>query len=244
MLRERRKAFVRGILFDFDDTLVETTVHFNRAKGRFARIMAGLGFPVEEALATLNKNDIKNVRKFGGFLQQCFPRAMGETYEYYCRAFGREYSRTMRKEIEDIGWWVFEQPVRPIAGAEDVLRRLYGKFPLFLATKGEQPAQEARLRESGLSRWFDRVYVLVDKNTTVYHQIALEQKIRPPVSWMVGNSMKSDINPALQAGFRCIYVHHPHTWDYEDEEPMGGHIRVESISDVAEVVLESDAAYA
>ena len=225
-----------AILMDFDDTLVETTVHFNRAKNRFARIMTGMGFPDEEVLETLNQFDIKNVRLYGGFLKDCFPRALGETYEHYCKAFGRDYNPVLRKEVEDLGWWVFEQPARPIQGAEEVLGRLHGRFPLLLATKGDPVVQKERVEGSGLSRWFDKVYVLIDKNMTAYRNIALEQGIRPPTSWVVGNSMKSDINPALKAGFKCIYIPHPHTWDFEDEEPVGGHVSVDCITGVLKVV--------
>lgn len=60
----------QGILFDFDDTLVETTVHFNRSKRRFAERMTVLGFPGEEALEILNEFDIQNVRLCGGFLKE------------------------------------------------------------------------------------------------------------------------------------------------------------------------------
>lgn len=225
-----------GILFDFDDTLVETTVHFNHAKDRFAAKMTALGFPGEEALEVLNKFDIRNVHRCGGFLKECFPRALGETYEYYCRSYGRKCIPQQKKEMEELGWWVFEQPVRPIEGAREVLRRLYGLLPLFLATKGDPLVQHGRIEESGLSRYFNEVYVLADKNSSAFRDIALEQRLKPSFSWVVGNSMKSDINPALKAGFKCIYIQHPHTWDFEDEAPLGGHVSVDSLSGVLNVV--------
>lgn len=128
-----------GILFDFDDTLVETTVYFNVAKDRFAGIMEGLGFPPEEALNALNRFDIENVRKCGGFFKQCFPEALGQTYEFYCKSYGVAHERLRRKEIEGLGWWVFSQPVRPVPGAEDVLSSLHGRFPFFWRLK-ETPA--------------------------------------------------------------------------------------------------------
>jgi len=226
----------RGILMDFDDTLVETTVYFNQAKSWFATLMAGMGFPAEKALSTLNEYDIKNVQLSGGFFKDCFPRALGETYEYCCRVYGTNYCSKTRQEIEDLGWWVYRQPVRPIQGAEDVLAQLAGRYPLLLATKGEPAVQNLRVEQSGLARWFDKVYVLNEKNAAAYTSIALEQKIKPPLSWVVGNSMKSDINPALQAGFNCIFIHHPHTWDFEDEEPLGGHISVDSLTSILEFI--------
>lgn len=222
----------RGILIDFDDTLVETTFFFNQAKSKFAALMTGMGFPAEKALLTLNEYDIKNVQQSGGFFKDCFPRALGETYEYYCRVYGSDYNRKTRQEIEDLGWWVYRQPARPIQGAEEVLAQLSGRYPLFLATKGEPAVQNQRVAQSGLAHWFEKIYVLSEKNAAAYTSIALEQKIKPRGSWVVGNSMKSDINPALQAGFNCIFIHHPHTWDFEDEEPLGGHISVDSLAGI------------
>lgn len=225
-----------GVLFDFDDTLVETTIYFNMAKDMFAGIMEGLGFPPEEALTVLNRFDIENVQKCGGFFKQCFPEALGRTYEFYCKSYGVPQERLRRKEIEDLGWWVFSQPARPLPGAEGVLSSLHGRFPLFLATKGDPGLQYERVRGSGLSRWFNRIYVLTDKSRDTYIKIASEQNLRPVASWVVGNSMKSDINPARTAGFNCIYVHHPHTWDYEEEVPVGGHVSVEYLSEVPRVL--------
>ncbi len=229
-----------GLVFDFDDTLVETTVYYNDAKSRFSRIMDSIGFPAVEALETLNQFDIKHVQRCGGFLKQCFPFALVDTYEYYCRVFRREICNIIRNEIETLGWWVFDQPARPVQNAEEVLEQLYGRFPLFLATKGDRLLQMERVEQSGLSHWFKEVYVLADKNVVSYQQIAVEQRIMPGLSWMIGNSMKSDINPALKAGFNSIYIYHPHTWDYEDEAPLGGHVSAESLLDILDVVCRGN----
>ncbi|MFX4260658.1 HAD hydrolase-like protein [Pelotomaculum propionicicum] len=225
-----------GVLFDFDDTLVETTIHFNAAKEKFAGIMSCLDFPAEEALEVLNRNDIRNVRQCGGFFKECFPRALGETYEYYCKIFNREMDLALKKEIEDLGWQVYEQPAEPVKDAGMVLESLQRRYPLYLATRGELSVQEARLEQSGLARWFKKIYVLSEKNCAAYRQIALEQRLTPQSSWVVGNSMKSDVNPALRAGFKSIYIYHPHTWDYEDEEPIGGHVNVDSLLDVLSII--------
>ncbi|HWI54677.1 MAG TPA: hypothetical protein VNT57_03220, partial [Desulfobacteria bacterium] len=74
----------KGCILDFDDTLVETTIYFDKAKERFAEKMYLLGFPVEEALDILNHFDISNVLECGGFHKECFPKALVQTYEHYC----------------------------------------------------------------------------------------------------------------------------------------------------------------
>jgi putative hydrolase of the HAD superfamily len=198
--------------------------------------MSSLHFPAAEALETLNRFDIRNVKHCGGFFKECFPRALGETYDFYCKHFKREINHDLRNEIEDLGWQVYELPVEPIKNAGIVLKELHGRYPLYLATRGEKAVQETRLEQSGLAQWFKKIYVLTQKNTDTYLSIADEQQIAPQSSWVVGNSMKSDINPAIKAGFNSIYIQHPHTWDYEKEEPIGGHINAESILDVLRII--------
>ena len=129
----------RGCIFDFDDTLVETTVYYDWAKERFARQMGDFGFPGQEALNTLNQFDISNVLRCGGFLKECFPDALVQTYEYFCKKHGTEVCHDTKK-------WM---------------------------------------------------YIVPDKTHQEYAHIAEDNSLAPQVSWIVGNSMKGDINPGL-----------------------------------------------
>lgn len=226
----------KAIIFDFDDTLVETTVFFDKAKEKFASKMIELGFPVSEALDTLNKFDIKNVLSCGGFLKDCFPKALVETYDYYCENFGLKKCVETSAWLEKIGWEVFDAPVILIEGAKEVVSKLADDYKLILATKGDREIQTRRLKKSGLDCYFDKVYVLPDKTVSEYYFIAKESNIKPEISWVVGNSMKGDINPALKAGFKCIHVYHHHTWDFEEEEPVGDFISVHNLKGIPEII--------
>lgn len=228
---------MQGIIFDFDDTLVEATVFFDRAKKKFARKMAELGFPAEEALVVLNRFDIRNVIKAGGFLPECFPRALAETYEHYCATHRSPVCGITRDWMEELGWQVFKEPVEVIEGAPEVLELLAERFPLFLATKGETEVQLARLEDSGLKQYFEQVYVMPDKTPVEYRMIAGEHGLTPGRSWVIGNSMKGDVNPGILSGFNCIYVHHRHTWDFEDEPAVGEHHGVDDIREVPGIIL-------
>lgn len=229
---------MQGIIFDFDDTLVEATVFFDRAKARFAQRMTELGFPADEALEVLNRFDIRNVIKAGGFLPECFPKALAETYEHYCAAHKSPACGMTREWMEALGWQVFKEPVEVIEGAPEVLEVLAERFPLFLATKGEPGIQLARLEESGLGQFFEQVYVMPDKTPAEYRMIAGEHGLNPVRSWVIGNSMKGDINPGILSGFSCIYVHHHHTWDFEDEPPVGKFHAVEDIRETPKIILK------
>lgn len=232
------KDKIKACIFDFDDTLVETTVYFNQAKDKFASIMEQLEFPVEDALVTLNQFDIENVQKCGGFAKECFPNALAQTYEHFCRKFSREVCRVIRQDLEELGWWVFEQHPHVLEGAEEVLKHLHSRYPLILATKGDPVLQAARLAASGLKDYFEQVYILFHKTEKEFRQIAQEQNLDVINSWVIGNSMKGDINPAIKAGFKGIYVYHPHTWDYEEEAPAGDYHRVRQITEILTIIEE------
>ncbi|HUW63475.1 MAG TPA: HAD family hydrolase [Spirochaetia bacterium] len=223
-------------MFDFDDTLVETTVYFDRAKDEFARLMTEQDLADADMLATLNRYDIAEVEACGGFHKECFPRALVNTYREYCRRRNRVVDAGVARVVEELGWEVFRQTPSPLPGAEKLLRSLTGHSTLILVTRGDPVLQKARLDASGLAGYFTGVHVLPAKDEAVYRRIAGEHRLQPERSWMVGNSMRSDINPARRAGFRCIYIQHPRTWDYDMEEPVGGHLEVRSLDEVGRLI--------
>lgn len=233
-----------GIIFDFDDTLVETTVFFEIAREKFARSMVELGFPLEEVLEKLNLQDIENVRRCGGFLKECFPLAMAQTYDYFCGVNGVVSDPEVRKKVEEMGWWVFGQKPSLVTGACEVLKLLSakGRYDLFLATKGDPGVQWERIAGSGLKKYFKKVYVLKDKTRLEYDLIARMNNLDPGCSWVVGNSVKSDINPGIASGYNCILIPNKYTWDYEMEEPLGDFITLESLDMVPDLVLKREIA--
>ncbi|MCL6610682.1 MAG: HAD family hydrolase [Peptococcaceae bacterium] len=228
-----------GIIWDFDDTLVNTAIFFETAREKYARFMVRLGFPLDGVLETLNLLDIENVRRCGGFLKECFPRAMVQTYVHFCGVNGVAPDPDICGKVEEMGWWVFEQRPRPVPGAAEVLAELReaGRYEMFLATKGDPSVQWRRIEESGLRNFFKKVYVLKDKTSVEYIQIARRHGLDPRRSWVVGNSIKSDINPGLAAGFSCIFIPNPHTWDFEMEDPVGDFVTMESLRGVPGLVL-------
>ncbi|MFZ5647324.1 MAG: HAD family hydrolase [Bacillota bacterium] len=235
-------SYCRGIIFDFDDTLVETTIFFEISRGRFARYMADLNFPTDEVLATLDRMDIDNVRRCGGFLKECFPNAMVRTYSHFCQINNIDPDPGICKKVEGIGWWVFDQKPIPVRGAREVLEELYGEFDLFLATKGDPSVQWKRIEESGFKKFFKKIYVLKDKTGKEYEDMARSNNLSGQHSWVVGNSIKSDINPGIMAGLNCIYIPNKYTWQFEMEDPAGDHVTLESLGEVPGFLLKKDIA--
>lgn len=184
----------------------------------------------------LNSFDIQNVKKCGGFAKECFPNALVETYLYYCTAFKRKESQQELKQLEDLGWKVLDEKPIVIDGARELLEKLESAYKLFLITKGDKDLQSLKVTQSGLRDFFCRIYVVLEKDCRVFQQLIEEHGIDANRSWSVGNSIKADINPALEAGINCIHVSAP-SWDFEYAEPIGDYYSVNNLREVESILL-------
>ncbi|KJR96367.1 MAG: hypothetical protein VR68_14630 [Peptococcaceae bacterium BRH_c4a] len=229
-----------GIIFDFDDTLVENAVFFEISRKKFVLFMEGLGFHSEEVLVTLDRIDIENVTKCGAFLKECFPGAMAQTYDHFCAVNDILPRPDLRREALDIGWWVFRQKPVPVKGSKDVLEELGRRYDLFLATKGDPTVQWQRIEDSGLKGYFRQIYVLKNKTRQEYVDIAQKNNFSEKNSWVIGNSIKSDINPGIQAGLNCIHIPNRYTWHFEMEEPVGEYLTLDSLGLVPDLLLRRE----
>lgn len=226
----------RGIIWDFDDTLVETTIFFEMSREKFACFMKEMGYPLKEVLEVLDRTDIENVKKMGGFLKECFPQAMAQTYGHFCKIEGVTPDPEICQKVAEMGWWVFEQRPEPVPGAAFVLDKLGRDFELIMATKGDPSVQWQRIEESGLKDYFSEIYVLKDKTQQEYLHIAGVHGFYPKTSWIVGNSIKSEINPGLAAGYNCIFIPNKYTWHFEIEEPEGDYVTLSSIKNIPDYI--------
>jgi putative hydrolase of the HAD superfamily len=89
-------------------------------------------------------------------------------------------------------------------------------------TKGEPAEQAAKVERSGLQPYFDEIEIVLEKNHGVYERMIEQFKIVKTHGWMVGNSPRSDINPALQAGLNAVFIPHSATWELERCELESG----------------------
>jgi putative hydrolase of the HAD superfamily len=87
-----------------------------------------------------------------------------------------------------------------------------------LLTKSDVEEQKPKVERSGIEGFFKGVVIVPEKDIEAYHRVVSELAIDPKLTWMIGNSPRSDINPALAAGLNAIYIPHPQTWHLEHEE--------------------------
>ena len=117
---------------------------------------------------------------------------------------------------------ILETEVEVIEGVADTLAYLAPRHDLTLFTKGHPDEQRLKIDRSGLGRWFAHTAVVKEKDAPAYHRLVSERAMAPRYTWMIGNSPKSDVNPALEAGLNAVFVPHAHTWVLEKQEIVPG----------------------
>jgi putative hydrolase of the HAD superfamily len=206
------------LLIDGDDTLWENNVHFERAVEEFIDRLQHSRLSRGEVRAVLDDIERLNLPT-RGYGSRAFALNLRQAY---LRLAERAAADHELDAIEALGHRVREQPLELIAGVTDTLDALADRHTLRLLTKGHRDEQLVKVEASGLRRFFAEVVVVAEKEVSTYRDIVAGRSLDPGQTWMVGNSPRSDINPALAAGLGAVYVPHPATWRLEHEELASG----------------------
>lgn len=230
----------RGVICDGDDTLWATMPLYTAAKERFFRLMGDEGFDVATAEQVFEAIDLANVDRFG-FTKVRFPTSMCEAYTMLCTKAGRIARHDIADEAAHIGEAVFTQQSPLIDHADAVLADLRRDYFVILVTKGDPDVQLRRLKEASLSPLFHAVYTFANKSSVELEQVVRECKLVPSLSWAVGNSVPSDIMPAVAIGLRAVWVPFE-TWAYEAGVPTTtpGVFRCSTLEDVPRLIRQID----
>jgi putative hydrolase of the HAD superfamily len=208
------------LIVDADDTLWENNVYYGQCIAAFADLMVAQGFGWEEAERAVEAVERERIPQVG-YAPQEFARSLVIAYQRLCAGHDRPAEGEVSDAVWEIGQAVMGYPIVLLDGVAETLGRLSGRCRLLLLTKGDREAQEDKLVRSGLGHLFDGVHIVPEKDAEVIRGLLAEYGLEPERTWMVGNSPRSDINPALEAGIGAIYVPHPNTWRLEIEE-IGG----------------------
>ena len=205
------------LIVDADDTLWESNIYYEQCIAAFAELMVAQGFGRKEAERIVDAVERERIPQVG-YAPEEFARSLIIVYQRLCKSRDRPVEDEVSDAVQEIGQAVVEYPVVLLDGVEETLVRLTGRCRLLLLTKGDRGTQKGKLARSGLGHLFDGVHVVPEKDAQVIRGLVAEYGLRPEQTWMVGNSPRSDINPALEAGIGAIYVPHPNTWNLEKEE--------------------------
>jgi putative hydrolase of the HAD superfamily len=221
------------LLIDADDTLWENNIYFERAIAKFISFLNHQEFGPGQVREVLNDVERHNIVKHGYGLHS-FAHALVDTFE---RLSVEPISPELHETIQGFAHTIAAQPVEIIDGVTDTLEYLAARHHLILMTKGNITEQSGKIERSGLKQFFAAVEIVAEKDPATYAAIAGKYDLAEEASWMVGNSPKSDINPALKAGLNAVFVPHSNTWVLEHEEvgiaeARGKLLKVERFADL------------
>lgn len=202
------------LLIDADDTLWENNVYFERAIANFISFLEHKEMSPAEVRGVLNEVERDCIVSHGYGLNS-FVEALVRTFE---RLSIEPLTPALRETIHGFARTIAEHPVEIIRGVQETLGYLHPRHNLILVTKGNFTEQTGKVERSGLKRYFSAVEVVPEKNATVYEGLVEKYGLAHPSTWMIGNSPRSDINPALAAGLNAIFIPHAQTWVLEHEE--------------------------
>ena len=198
------------LLIDADDTLWENNIYFEQAIHAFITFLDHSRLTPEEVRAVLD-----DMERLMGYGSVNFTRSLVETYR---RLAERDLQDEDVQQVRRFGEQIRTHPLQLIDGVKETLHYLSPRHDLVLLTKGDLEEQKLKVERSGIEERFRQVVIVQEKDVATYHRVVEELQVDPQLTWMVGNSPRSDINPALAAGLNAVYIPHPHTWRLEHEE--------------------------
>ena len=204
------------LLIDADDTLWENNIYFERAIADFISFLNHHERSPDEVREILNDVERSCILQHGYGLHS-FTHALVKTFEHFSV---EPLTPALHDTIHGFAHTIAQQPIQLLPGVEDTLSVLSKRHDLLLVTKGDLMEQSGKIERSGLRKHFVYVEVVAEKNEPTYASVIAKHELNPQRTWMVGNSPKSDINPALRAGINAVFVPHDDTWVLEHEEIM------------------------
>ena len=202
------------LLIDADDTLWENNVYFERAIANFISFLNHHERSPAEVREILNDVERDCIVSHGYGLHS-FSHALVKTFE---RLSVEPLTPALHETIHGFARVIAAQPVQILPRIEETLHYLSERHHLILVTKGDFAEQSGKVTRSGLEKYFSAVEIVAEKNVPAYRAIVGKHDLASQRTWMVGNSPKSDINPALGAGINAVFVPHDDTWVLEHEE--------------------------
>lgn len=221
----------QNLIIDADDTLWENNIYFEQAFDEFIAFLDHSSMTAEEVRAALDEIEVAN-SKVHGYGSLNFGRNMCACY---ARLKARDIGEDETAAIMLLAERIMQQPLEIIPGVEETLDYLSQRHDLTLFTKGHPEEQKLKIDRSGLGVYFGHTAIAKEKDVSSYRNLVETRGLEPELTWMIGNSPKSDVNPALEAGLHAVYVPHPRTWHLEKTDLSTGPGRLLVVNSFAEL---------
>jgi putative hydrolase of the HAD superfamily len=201
------------LLFDADDTLWENNIYFEEAISSFISYLDHRTHTPEEVRDYLNRVERATIQAHGYGLKS-FRKSLIKCFE---QLTDQPLTPDKHDRIVSFTQSIAEHEIELLPGVAETLPQLATRHRCILVTKGDDAEQRDKLLRSGLAPHFAAVEVLDEKHHDAYRVLAHQHQCDRDRTWMIGNSPKSDVNPALAAGLHAIFIPHGFTWVLEHE---------------------------
>src|SRR6266571_6952194 len=222
---------IKVVAFDGDDTLWHNETHFQLTQTEFRELLQR-HVPDSDVDASLFATEMANLQIYGYGIKS-FTLSMLET------AIAITGGRIPATDLEVILGWgkrMLQEPTELLDGVTETLDQLARRYSLLLITKGDLFDQESKFARSGLAELFAGAEILSDKNVDTYRSVLARRSIDPSEFVMVGNSLRSDVVPVVEAGARAVHIPYHLTWHHEhledDELPGHGWHRISTVREL------------
>ncbi len=204
----------QALLIDADDTLWENNIYFERTIAEFMQRLNHKEMSSTEVRLFLNQVERETILE-RGYGSHSFAHSLVKTFE---RLAQQPVTPEMHEFIWGFAHTVANSPLELLEGVPETLGYLSERgHHLILMTKGDFTEQSGKVERSGLKEYFAAVEIVAEKDANMYRGVISKYDLESSTTWMVGNSPKSDINPALAAGINAVFVPHDNTWVLEHE---------------------------
>jgi putative hydrolase of the HAD superfamily len=204
----------QNLLIDADDTLWENNIYFERAIADFISFLNHHRYTPDEVRQVLYDVERVNIRQHG-YGMHSFANALAVCFEQLSAA---PVTPQLQETIRTIAYRIAEHPMEILPDVPETLQDLSQRHRLFMVTKGNITEQLGKVERSGLREYFNAIEVVAEKDAAAYRALVEKYGLVRDLTWMIGNSPKSDINPALEAGLHAVFVPHRNTWMLERDE--------------------------
>ncbi|RFU66717.1 HAD family hydrolase [Peribacillus glennii] len=237
----------QNLIFDLDDTLIHCNKYFRATINSFVNQIKDW-FPFitrEEITQKQLEIDIKSISEYG-LNSSRFPESLVSVYIFYSEKHQHKIQQEKIDIVRKIGQQVFEIEVQPFPYMYEVLNDLQQEgHNLYMYTGGDKENQTRKIVQLELEAYFGKnVFIYEHKNTEALKEVLQMIKADPKTTWMIGNSLKTDIKPALENGIHAIHIPSELEWSYNnikiDIEPKGELLTINSLIQLPEIFRKYD----
>ncbi len=225
------------VIFDLDDTLIYTHKVFVEITERFMDAMEMMGIADENMFYTLDGYDKEHIEDAGAYVEWAFPKALRRTYEFYANKHFLDIEDEIGDAVEALGYEYKAVDYETVDGIKTVLNGVADLgHKLVLVSQGEVDEQKRKIMAAGIQDFFEELIVAPMKSAALYEDIIYRYDETPETTWIVGNSLKTEIKPALEIGANCILANITKSWDFEDANVDGEYPVITELIQVLDII--------